>query len=260
MASINEKLNKIDDNIADMRTILNLEKNTSIENVKNALTPEKGFIINEWNENGYATKITTYGMSTIPDYYFAAETSNIQAINKNLNQVILNEGITSFGSCAFKDCSQLKEVNFPNSLKTIKNYAFGRCSSLKINRWPDTVTTIANQTFQSCTSLIQMSMANVTNIGTADNYAVFAQCTNLKAVWIGSAITSAGFRKYAFYGCSALKKMFIDLPRAQVETFINYQYTFSNNTFGANVIICNDDEGFISKEEFDAIDWSTYTE
>jgi hypothetical protein len=54
-----------------------------------------------------------------------------------------------------------------------------------------------------------------------------------------------------------MTKFYIDLPRATVEGFVNYQYAFSNNAFSTDVIICNDDPDFITKAEFDTIDWST---
>jgi hypothetical protein len=63
-----------------------------------------------------------------------------------------------------------------------------------------------------------------------------------------------------FYNCTNLQKIFINLPRATVETFFGYKTFFTANSNTTVSIICNDDADFITQEEFDAIDWSTYTE
>ena len=59
------------------------------------------------------------------------------------------------------------------------------------------------------------------------------------------------------------KKIYIDLPRATVEAMQYYDTKWSGdkaNTKTNAQIICNDDENWLTQEEFDAIDWSTYTE
>ena len=37
----------------------------------------------------------------------------------NMEEVVIPEGVTSIGDRFFKECSQLKETNFPQSLKEI---------------------------------------------------------------------------------------------------------------------------------------------
>ena len=112
----------------------------------------------------------------------------------------------------------------------------------------------------------QMSFNNVTTIvGGGTGNGAFRNCTSLKAIWIGSAITSSGFGRYVFNGCSNVQKMYINLPRATVEAFTNYRYAFSSSSASAqtlqtSVIVCNDDNDFITKAQFDAIDWVNYTE
>lgn len=267
---------------------------TIIQTLQNKVSsgklPEVGFLVNEWDSDGYATKITAYGFTSIPAYGIGATSANIlNMLSKKVVEIILNDEVISLGNYAIASCTNLVTVRLPETLTTINAYAFKgssslvldklpnsltslaassfeSCSSIRIKQLPDSLTTIANGVFYGCTSLTQLSMKNVKTIsGTGTSYSPFYSCTGLKAVWIGSAITSSGFNRYAFAGCTNITKMFIDLPRATVESFKNYQYAFaswSSNTqsLTTDVIVCNDDAGFMTKEDFDAIDWATYSE
>lgn len=219
--------------------------------------PTKGITIDEYDANGYPTKITFYG-NTVQDYAFSNEYSGSATyISKNLQEVVFNDKVTTIGSNAFKKNPNLVSVNSLDEVTTLNANAFWGCNKLKVSR-ANKVKYFYTYTFSECSSLIQMSMESATNIlgGNSSNGA-FYKCTSLKAVWIGPGITNSGFSRYSFNGCTSMIKMFIDLPRATVETFTNYQYAFMNNANKIGIIVCNDDEGFISRAEFDAIDWST---
>ena len=90
--------------------------------------------------------------------------------------IAIKEGTTGIVEYVFKNCSALKSVTIPNSVKNIGQEAFYKCTNL-------TSAIIGN---------------GVTSIG---DYA-FAYCTNLKSVTIGNGVTNIG--EYAFYGCSNL--------------------------------------------------------
>ena len=280
--NLTEELNTYNNELSEQEEQLS----TVIQKLKNKVgskTPEVGFVVNEWDCNGYATKITTYGLTDMPSYAFGMSSSSYASyINKNLVEATLNEELINVGYGAFFSCANLTTVHLPKNLKTIGNYAFegcaklslddlpetitsigqnafNKCTNLKIKKIPDGVTQIQQTSFANCTNLRQISMKNVQNTIGVGTYAPFYNCTGLKAVWIGSAMVST-FNKNTFASCKNIIKMFIDLPRATVETFTNYQYAFSNGAVTTDVIICNDDAGFMTKEEFDAIDWETYSE
>ena len=173
--------------------------------------------------------------------------------------------IKSFGAHVFYGNNNLELDHLPADLEGSlnQNGTFQKCSKLNIKTIPDGVTLMTGSNlFAECVGLTQISVRNVTSFGSNnyDNVACFLNCTGLKAAWIGPAITSNGFGRYTFIGCAGIRKLFIDKPRATVESFKNYPYAFSNGTFGTDIIVCNDDPDFMTKEEFDAIDWSTYTE
>jgi len=162
------------------------------------------------------------------------------------------DSITKIGNGGFQACIVLELTKLPSSLTSIGTYAFINCAKLAIKTIPDGVKTLPSRCFSGCSSLTQISMKNVTTINNSSAYSAFLSCTGLKAVWLGSAVTSSGLGQYSFIGCTNITKMYIDLPRATVESFTGYQYAFMNNTAKTGIIICNDDEGFITKEEFDA--------
>lgn len=261
------------------------------------VTPDKGFVVNNWNSNGYPIEITLYG--SLPTYYFSnrGTSSNFRngltkylskvtftnevSVNSylfyecsSLTTVILSNYCLSIGNQSFQSCTSLKNINLnyitglgqgsfsgcssllltelPESLTAIPNNAFYGCSKIGIKQLPDGVTTIGTTSFYGCNSIVQLSMNGITTIeGSSSSTGSFSNCTSLKKVWIGNGITSEGIGRYCFNGCNLLEKIFINLPRATVETFTNYQYAFMNNTNKVDIIVCNDDTGFLTKEEFD---------
>lgn len=202
--------------------------------------PEKGIIINEYSSNGYPKKITVVGMTSLPTGAFA------------------NKGATSTGFLCDNIMTNYEEVILPQEITSIPQECFYQNKGLK-NITSTNIKSVNGCSFYKCTSLVRISLPNVTWLnGSASNDGGFAYCTGLKAVWIGSTITSDKINRYTFYNCTSLTKIFIDLPREVVLAFNNYKYAFMNDTSKTGIIVCNDDEGFITKEQFDSIDWSTY--
>ena len=120
-------------------------------------------------------------------------------LKKDIQKIIINEGITYICNLAFSSCSNLKTVFLPNSVTTIGEQAFGSCSSLTSIIIPESVTTIGNSAFSSCSSLTNVTIPNsVTTIGER----AFYGCTSLTNVTIPNSVTTIGER--AFYECSSL--------------------------------------------------------
>ena len=266
--------------------------------------PTKGIVIDEFDENGYVTKMRIVGFEVIPDYYCYDGSPNDTVYDNSNLEIRISEGVTELGKYSFNGISG--NILLPNTLKKIREYAFNnskfasinlsqditdiekyafyqnsaleitelpnslinlgqsafeKCSKIEIKKIPDGVTIINQKALSNCDKIVQLSMKNVaTIIGTSGSLGAFYSNGGMKAVWIGSTITSSGFGRYSFNSCTSLSKIFIDLPRAQVEAFTYYSTKWSNNTVASDCqIICNDDEGFMTKEQFDSIDWATYT-
>ena len=76
----------------------------------------------------------------------------------NVETIVISDGVTSIGDCAFSGCSNLKNTVFPNSLLNIGSSAFEFCGSLKNVEIPSSVSSIGAMAFYGCFSLEQISV------------------------------------------------------------------------------------------------------
>jgi uncharacterized repeat protein (TIGR02543 family) len=158
----------------------------------------------------------------------------------SLTTVTIGNSVTSIGTNAFSNCSDLTSVyisdlaawcnisfsNYysnplhyadhlylnnneitdlviPNSVTSIKNYAFHGCDGLTSVTIPNSVTSIGHYAFYSCSGLTSVTIPNsVTSIG----YAAFSG-TGLTSVTIPNSVTSIGER--GFRECSRLTSVTI---------------------------------------------------
>ena len=227
----------------------NVEVNTNVI--------KRGMIIDEYDENGKPTKVSFNGMSKIYDY--AMGNSSLSTAQKqigvNVKHIEMDDTVETIGEYAFGQCRSLESVRFSKSLNSIGRGAFVSCMGLILKTLPDSVTSLGYNAFAYITNITQMSLLNVTALYNSASFPF--QGTSLKALWLGSQIPDSGFDNNTFSSNkNTLTTIFINLPRATIET-----YTYYSVKWGATnaTIICNDDEGWMTKEEFDAIDWATYT-
>lgn len=118
---------------------------------------------------------------------------------ENLTSVIIPESVTSIGDEAFYGCTSLISVNIPNSVTSIGNYAFAYCSNLKSVDIPGSVSMIGNAAFKGCANLSSVIIPEgVSSIGNS----AFEFCTGLTSVSIPKSMKTIGTE--AFRGCSNL--------------------------------------------------------
>ena len=122
----------------------------------------------------------------------------------NLSSVTIGTGVTSIGEGAFA-WSGLTAIDIPNSVTSIGDYAFLRCGTLSSVTIPNSMVSIGNGAFYACLSLQSISIPNsVVNIGEQ----AFFCCIGLTSVTIPNSVTSIG--NEAFYNCTELTSVTIN--------------------------------------------------
>lgn len=71
-----------------------------------------------------------------------------------LKNIVLNEGLTTLASGAFKNCAGLESIVLPETLEEIPEQAFYGCSNLQKVTIPATVTVIGQKAFVNCSILV----------------------------------------------------------------------------------------------------------
>ena len=135
---------------------------------------------------------------------------------ENLKVVTIPSCVTSIGNSAFADCYKLKEVEIPNSVTSIGGDAFAGCGLTSIVL-PNSVTKIESLTFFGCYYLTSITIPNsVTTIGRRS----FERCSSLTTVTIPNSVTSIG--EMAFDGCTSLTTITLPNSVTSIEDDVFY--------------------------------------
>ena len=93
-------------------------------------------------------------------------------------QAVIEDGVTSIGYSAFRDCISLTSVTIPDSMTAIGEFAFEGCTGLSNVTIPDSVTSIGRSAFNGCSGLTDVTIPeNVMQI----NSDAFSNCENLSS-------------------------------------------------------------------------------
>ena len=98
-----------------------------------------------WSFDSSTGTVTIIGEGEMYEYSIADDPSPF--VESTVVNVVVVDGVTSIGDCAFYDCSSLKSITIPDSVTSIGDCAFYDCSSLKSITIPDSVTSIGRGTF-----------------------------------------------------------------------------------------------------------------
>jgi len=116
----------------------------------------------------------------------------------NLASVTIPGSVTSIGEAAFAYCTGLTDTTISPGINSIGQGAFYGCSSLSVVTIPASVTNIGEYAFQLCNGLTNITLANgVTSIG---EYAFYG--SSLTSVTIPASVTHIG--QNAFADCAGL--------------------------------------------------------
>ena len=130
-----------------------------------------------------------------------------------------------FGEYMFQECTNLRGIKLPKTLKIIDAYAFYNCNALNSIDIPDNVTSIEIAAFEGCKSLISATIGDgVTTI--REN--AFYNCTALTSVTIGTGVKLID--RGAFINCDALTSVFMK----DLSAWCNINFVDSNNPLTYN--------------------------
>lgn len=119
-------------------------------------------------------------------------------------KLVVGDGVTSIGRCAFRYCLDLVSIELPESVTSIGEAAFSLCTSLESINIPKGVTSIGEAAFEGCKISTIILPESVTSIGDA----AFSSCGELTTVSIPDGVSSIGYS--VFYSCFNLTS--VELP------------------------------------------------
>lgn len=127
----------------------------------------------------------------------------------SLTEVVVPSSVTQFGSMAFSDAPALRKATF-NNQSTVPWGCFENCSSLKEVVLPDSLKEVCGEAFRNCDALETIEIpSSVKDLG---EYA-FYDCDSLASVKFGATLTSIS--RYAFGHCDSLEE--VSVPYAVSE-------------------------------------------
>ncbi len=122
--------------------------------------------------------------------------------NNKITSVVIPEGCEQIQKYAFYNCTSLKSVHLPSTIRFIKEYAFAydtnvySSSALEVINLED-VECVGHNAFEGCDKLKEIDLSNCYTLGAYS----FASCTSLSSVDL-TKVRNAG--KNTFYNCKNL--------------------------------------------------------
>ena len=133
-----------------------------------------------WEYNSATYVLTISGTGAMADYNDDAE-QPWSAYQKEMCEIVVENGVTSIGTHAFGSCDAVRSVTIPAGITSIGNSAFSECSGLQSITIPASVTSIGDHAFYYSTGLESVSVvAPSCSLGTE----AFENCYSLKDIFV----------------------------------------------------------------------------
>ena len=142
----------------------------------------------KWSLDTSTGILTITGSGKMKDYSFGSTTAvPWYDYNSSIKKLSLSSSLTTIGSYAFRNCSNLESVNIPDNVTNIGSDAFEHCSNLKSVNIPNNLKWIESYTFYDCSSLTSVTIpSSVNNI----DYSAFLGCDNLENIYVSNDNTT----------------------------------------------------------------------
>lgn len=173
-------------------------------------------------ENGTNIDVSSYATATVN--VPTKENNLIDLIERDITSLEIPAGTTKIGLRAFSGCSYLSSITIPNSITEIGESSLYGCSSLTSIDIPNSVTYIGQNAFYNCSGLTSITISEGVNYIGAN---AFSGCSNLEEIIVPDSVTTLGGTNI-FANCSKLKKLTIGSGLTMDFKF-NYSILGSNN-------------------------------
>ena len=171
-------------------------------------------------EDNFQVRINADGNAVITKYLGSEAVCNVP-------EIMAGRKVVAIGANAFGNCTDLRYVLLPDTIKMIENYSFSDCASLIAVSLPKSLISIGNCSFVNCAALTNLSFPDtLTEIGSLAfggcsslqhvilpkgikeiAESTFADCANLVSVTCQDSLTIIGYK--AFDGCTSLKNLML---------------------------------------------------
>lgn len=188
------------------------------------------------------------GSNEALNIYFAEVTKNPEKYKGNIvipAKVSYDDkeySVTTIGSMAFMDCSELKSVEFPEGLTHIESEAFSGCTGLIKVCFPNSISFTGNNVFYGCTGITEITLPD-NGIYTFSGHE-FKNCTGLTSIDIPSCVTTID----GFTGCSGLTSIYIPKTVTEIK-----DYSFTNCENLSSIIVESGNRVYDSRDNCNAI-------
>lgn len=189
-----------------------------------------------WEYNASTATLTIKGTGATEKYRatnLLGKKAPWESYKPDIVNIVVEEGITEIGEYNFFNCTALKNVQLPNTLRTLKGSGtisltqdgtsvrygcFQECTALEMIVLPEGIETIENCAFFGCTSLKKVVFPN--SLKTLA-YGAFCDCTALTTVTFGNELTEVG--DYCFTRCTSLKTINWGINMTSVSDYCFYK-------------------------------------
>lgn len=135
-------------------------------------------------------------------YNYSEEPAPWSEYSDIITSITIDYGVTSIGTSAFTGCSNVQQINIPDSVEHIDPYAFSFCKGLHTVKLPASLTLISEDLFAECANLKNIDIpGTVTEIGAN----AFSKCTAFSLTGLPDGIKSIGAA--AFENCGRIEEL-----------------------------------------------------
>ena len=131
--------------------------------------------------------------------------SSTRTTPEYIKSIIIPASVTTIGTYAFQNCSNLESITIPDKVAAIESYTFAGCYSLEEVTLGSSVKSIGNYAFKECGSLEEINFPEA--LESIGDFA-FQECSAMESITLGKNIKKIG--KKAFLNCFCLENIAIE--------------------------------------------------